>query len=253
MELHTLGVDGGFTQKDVTEVARAFTGWTIENPRARGVFRFEPRLHDNGVKTVLGRRIDAGGIRDGEAVLDLLANHPATARFISTKLARRFVSDAPPQALVDRMAARFQATDGNLRDVMRTLLTSAEFLDPASFATKIKTPFDFVASALRATGAPLGAGRTAVRSLQQLGMPLYQCQPPTGYKDSADAWVNTGALVNRMNFALTVAAGAAGDIAAADLLAGLSVSDTTRATIARAPTPAQARALALGAPEFQRR
>ena len=121
MELHTLGVDGGYTQKDVTEVARAFTGWTIENPRMRGTFRFEPRLHAAGVKTVLGHRIDSGGIRDGEEVLDILAAHPSTARFISTKLARRFVSDTPPAALVTRLSARFTATKGDLREVMRSL------------------------------------------------------------------------------------------------------------------------------------
>ncbi len=270
MELHTLGVDGGYTQKDVTEVARAFTGWTIENPRARGTFRFEPRMHGDGVKTVLGRRIDAGGIKDGEAVLDLLARHPSTARFISTKLARRFVSDTPPASLVDRMAARFTAADGDLREVMRTLLTSAEFLTPAAHGAKIKTPFEFVVSAIRATGTDLADAQTIVRSLQQLGMPLYQCQPPTGYKDTADAWVNTGALVNRMNFAQTLAAGPSGGSAerrtteprtterratlpGSDPLAGLQVSDATRATISRATTSQQALALTLGSPEFQKR
>src|SRR5258706_14819910 len=131
MELHTLGVDGGYTQKDVTEVARAFTGWTIETPRMGGGFVFDAKIHDRGQKVVLGHVIKAGGrIDDGEQVLDILAKHPSTARFIATKLARRFVSDTPPAALVDRMAARFRETDGDLREVMRTLLTSPEFLSP---------------------------------------------------------------------------------------------------------------------------
>jgi uncharacterized protein (DUF1800 family) len=251
MELHTLGVDGGYTQKDVTEVARAFTGWTIRNPRVQGEFVFEPRLHDEGDKVVLGHKIRAGGSKDGEQVLDLLAAHPSTARFISTKLARRLVSDTPPPALVDRLAARFTATDGDLRAVMRTLLTSPEFLAPASFSAKTKTPLEFVASAVRATATPLGDARPLVRALQDLGMPLYQCQPPTGYKDTADAWVNTGALVARMNFALTLAS--AQRTAAADPLMGLTVSAATRTTIARATTPQQALALTLGSPEFQKR
>jgi uncharacterized protein (DUF1800 family) len=279
LELHTLGVDGGYTQRDVTEVARAFTGWTIDRPRLGGGFRFEPRMHDNGEKLVLGHRIKSGGgIRDGEQVLDILSAHPSTARFISTKLARRFVSDAPPQALVDRMAARFAATGGNLGDVMKLLLTSPEFLSPDAYRAKVKTPFEFVVSSLRATGLDLTDARPLVRAVQQLGMPLYQCQPPTGYKDTADAWVNAGALVNRMNVALTLAggelaftgpggAGRAGDgrlvrigrpsgidsTRLIDEALGGSLSDVTRTTIARAGTPEQAIALTLGSPEFQRR
>jgi uncharacterized protein (DUF1800 family) len=206
MELHTLGVDGGYTQKDVTEVARAFTGWTIENPRQGGGFTFEPRMHDTAQKVVLGHVIKAGGGEsDGEQVLDILAAHPSTARFIATKLARRFVGDMPPATLVDRAAARFRETHGDLREVTRTILTSSEFLSPGSYRTKVKTPFEFVVSALRTTGTEAGDAKPIVRQLQQLGMPLYMCQPPTGYKDTADAWMNTGALVNRMNYALTLA------------------------------------------------
>jgi len=224
MELHTLGVDGGYTQKDVTEVARAFTGWTIDNPRRGAGFRFEPRMHDAGEKVVLGHVIKAGGGEsDGERVLDILAAHPSTARFIATKLARRFVGDTPPPALVDRAAARFRATNGDLREVTRTILTSPEFLAPGSYRTKVKTPFEFVVSALRSTAADVGDARPIVRQLQQLGMPLYMCQPPTGYKDTADAWMNTGALVSRMNYASTLARGD------------------------------QDLALSLGSPEFQRR
>jgi uncharacterized protein (DUF1800 family) len=206
MELHTLGVDGGYTQKDVTEVARAFTGWTIENPRQGGGFTFNRRLHDPGQKVVLGHVIKAGGDEsDGEQVLDLLATHPSTARFIATKLARRFVSDTPPAALVDRAAKRFRDTDGDLREVTRAILTSPEFASPDVYAAKVKSPFEFVASALRATGTDPADAKPLVHQLQQMGMPLYMCQPPTGYKDTADAWVNTGALVNRINFALTLA------------------------------------------------
>jgi uncharacterized protein (DUF1800 family) len=206
MELHTLGVDGGYTQKDVTEVARAFTGWTIENPRRGSGFRFEPRMHDQGAKVVLGHTIKAGGGEsDGEQVLDILAAHPSTARFIATKLARRFVSDVPPPALVDRAAARFRETRGDLREVTRTILTSREFLSPEAYYAKVKTPLEFVVSALRATATDVQEARPIIRELQQLGMPLYMCQPPTGYKDTADAWVNTGALVSRMNYALKLA------------------------------------------------
>ena len=250
MELHTLGVDGGYTQNDVTEVARAFTGWTIRNPRVRGEFMFEPRLHDDREKTVLGHKIHSGGMKDGEEVLDILAAHPATARFISTKLARRFVSDTPPAALVDRLAARFTATHGDLREVMRTLLASPEFMAPEAFSAKTKTPFEFVVSAVRAIEAPLPTARPLVRSLQELGMPLYQCQPPTGYKDTADAWVNTGALVGRMNFAQTLANQSP---TSRPPLVGLEISEATRSTIARATTPQQALALTLGSPEFQKR
>lgn len=273
MELHTLGVDGGYTQKDVTEVARAFTGWTIQQPRQGGSFRFDPRIHDDGGKMVLGHRIKAGGgMSDGEQVLDILAKHPATAHFIATKLVRRFVSDTPPPALVDRVAARFRATGGDLREVMRTILTSREFLSPDAYRAKVKTPFEFVVSAVRATAADITNAAPLVRTLQQLGMPLYQCQPPTGYKDSADAWVNTGALVSRMNFALQLASNktpgivvsssqpmdarraTAGDPASIMSIAlDDDVSETTRATIARATTAPQMIALVLGAPEFQRR
>jgi uncharacterized protein (DUF1800 family) len=232
MELHTLGVDGGYTQKDVTEVARAFTGWTIDRPRQDGAFRFEPRLHDEGKKIVLGHVIDAGGMRDGEEVLDILAKHPSTARFIATKLVRHFVSDTPPPPLVDRVAARFRETGGDLREVMRTILTSPEFLSPEAYHAKVKTPFEFVVSAVRATDADVSDARPLVQQIAQLGEPLYQCQPPTGYKDTADAWVNTGALVGRMNFGLALAS---------NKIRGVVVSNTTPDGIA------------LGAPAFQRK
>ena len=259
LELHTLGVDGGYTQKDVTEVARAFTGWTIENPRTGGGFIFRPQLHDDGEKIVLGQKIAAGGgERDGERVLDILANHPATARFIATKLARRFVSDSPSPELLDHLAETFTRTKGDLRAVMTALLASPEFLAPDTQRAKVKTPFEFIVSALRTTGAEVNDAKSLVRALQQqLGMPLYQCQPPTGYKDTAEAWVNTGALVNRMNAALAIASGRQPGVRlenppAPESVVANNMSDVTRATIAKATAPAQALALALGSPEFQR-
>ena len=238
MELHTLGVDGGFTQKDVTEVARSLTGWTIQRPRLGGGFRFDPRRHDAGRKVVLGHVIEAGGgIEDGERVLDILASHPSTARFIATKLARRFVSDSPPPALVDRAAARFRDTGGDLREVLRTILTSPEFLAPDAIGAKAKTPFEFVVSALRATGADVQDARPLVRAVRELGMPLYQCQPPTGYTDTADAWINAGALVGRINFSVELAGNA---------LPGVFMSGV-------ASLESRVPALTLGSPGFQRR
>jgi uncharacterized protein (DUF1800 family) len=258
MELHTLGVDGGYTQQDVINVARAFTGWTIEQPRQGGGFRFEPRLHDMGEKIVLGHRIRGGGGQsDGEEVLDILAKHPATARFIATKLVRRFVADTPPQDLVDRAAERFVDTGGDIREVVRVILTSREFLAPEAYRAKVKTPFEFVVSAIRATGSDVRGAEALVGSVRQLGMPLYLCQPPTGYADRAEAWVNTGALLNRMNFALQLVGGRMrgvepGAAPVAPLLAG-QLSETTAATIAKATDPRQVAALTLGSPEFQRR
>jgi uncharacterized protein (DUF1800 family) len=260
MELHTLGVDGGYTQKDVTEVARAFTGWTIQNPRMGGGYRFEPRLHDVGQKVVLGQVIKAGGDdSDGKHVLDLLARYPSTARFIATKLVRRFVVDTPPPDLVERVAARFTETDGDLREVTRAILTSPEFFSADAYRAKVKTPFEFVVSAVRATGADVEDARPLVQQVQQQGMPLYQCQPPTGYKDTADGWVNTGALVGRMNFALALASNKLRGTmlsqppqSASDLIAG-ELSESTRATIAKAGSSPQVAALTLGSPEFQRR
>jgi uncharacterized protein (DUF1800 family) len=235
MELHTLGVDGGYTQEDVVEVARAFTGWTIEDPRTGGGFRFAARLHDDGEKVVLGHRIPSGGgEKDGEQVLDVLARHPSTARFIATKLARRFVADEPPTLLVDRAAARFRETDGDIREVVRTIVTSPEFFRPEARLAKVKTPLEFVVSAVRASGADLTSARALGQSLRELGMPLYFAQPPTGYPETADAWVSAGALVNRMNFAIALA------------------ENRVRGTRV-ALSSDQAAALGLGAPEFQKR
>ena len=206
MELHTLGVDGGYTQDDVINVAKAFTGWTIREPRRDPEFFFDERIHDTGKKTVLGHSIHAGGIKDGEEVLDILARDPYTARHISFELAQRFVSDNPPDALVDRMAQTFQKSDGDIREVLRTMIYSPEFWSKDVYRAKIKTPFELVVSATRAVGADADVPFLLVQWTNRIGEPLYQCEPPTGYSDKADAWVNTGALLNRMNFSLALAA-----------------------------------------------
>jgi uncharacterized protein (DUF1800 family) len=205
MELHTLGVDGGYTQKDVTEVARAFTGWTIEKPREFPQFKFDERLHDSDPKLVLGNKIHAGGIKDGEEVIALLAKNPNTARFISTKLARRFVSDTPPPALVDRMSKTFQKSDGDIREVLRTMIYSPEFWSRDAVRAKVKTPFELVVSSVRALGTEVDTPMPLVGWIGRIGEPLYQCQPPTGYSDKAETWVNTGSLLNRLNFSLALA------------------------------------------------
>jgi uncharacterized protein (DUF1800 family) len=205
MELHTLGVDGGYTQKDVTEVARCFTGWTIEKPREYPEFKFDERLHDPDMKIVLGKKIHAGGMRDAEEVIDMLVHHPSTAQFISTKLARRFVSDNPSPALVTRMAQTFQSSDGDIRAVMKTMIYSPEFWSRDAYRAKIKTPYELVVSTARALGTDVDTPMPLVQWTGRIGEPLYQCQPPTGYSDKADTWVNTGALLNRLNYSLALA------------------------------------------------
>ncbi|HUK54837.1 MAG TPA: DUF1800 domain-containing protein [Candidatus Binatia bacterium] len=207
MELHTLGVDGGYTQQDVTQAALALTGWSMTAPRRDPEFRFEERFHGDEPKQVLGQTIHSGGMGDGEKLLDMLMANPSTAKFISTKLARRFVSDTPPPELVARMAETFQHTGGDLREVMKAMIYSPEFWSRQAYRSKIKKPSELVASALRATGAEMAEAMPAVRWSAQIGEPLYGCQPPTGYKDAADFWVNSGALLNRMNFSILLATG----------------------------------------------
>ena len=235
MELHTLGVDGGYTQKDVTEVARCFTGWSIEKPRQNPEFKFDERLHDPDPKIVLGKKIHAGGMKDGEEVIDLLVHDASTARFISTKLARRFVSDNPPKALVDRMAQTFSETDGDIKAVMHSMIYSPEFWSREAYRAKIKTPFELVVSAARALGTDVDMPQPLVGWVGRIGEPIYQCQPPTGYADKADAWVNTGALLNRLNFSLALAGnkmrGSRTDVAA---LLGVETSNDPKAALQRA-------------------
>jgi uncharacterized protein (DUF1800 family) len=206
MELHTLGVDGGYSQKDVIEVARTLTGWTM-NPRD-GAFVFRPEMHDAGTKVVLGHTLPAGrGIEDGEDVLDIVARHPSTAHFLTTKLVRHFVSDSAPPALINRCAAVFTKTDGDIRETMRCIVTSPEFFSRAAYRAKVKTPFEVVASALRAMNAlPDTTPRTA-QLVARLGQPIFGRQTPDGWPDRGDAWMNTGAILNRINFGFAVAAG----------------------------------------------
>jgi uncharacterized protein (DUF1800 family) len=291
MELHTLGVGGGYSQKDVTEVAKVFTGWTLKQPREGGGFYFDERKHEPGTKTVLGHKIKDNGEKEGYEVLHLLARNPATAKFICTKLAMRFVSDNPQPQLVDRMAKTFLKKDGDIREVLRTMLQSPEFWSPDAYRAKVKTPLEFVVSAVRATGAEVTDARPLANQLQNLGMPLYGDQPPTGYSMKAAAWVSSSALLGRMNFGMRLAAGkikgvvvapmpmpATGEIPTPDqtltslentLLAGdvsKQTSDTIAAQLndpkisqrrlddpARPPDVSVIEGLLLGSPEFQKR
>jgi uncharacterized protein (DUF1800 family) len=286
MELHTLGVDGGYTQKDVTELARVLTGWTITTQRDGGqgaAFIFRPMLHDSGSKTVLGIRfLPGGGMAEGEKMIRVLARHPATAHHIAYKLCQRLVADDPPAALVDRVAAKFLATDGDLRETVRAVISSPEFWDPKSYRAKVKSPFEYAISAVRAVNGQITDATPIARALQQIGEPLYGAQPPTGYSDTADVWINTGALMNRLNFALALAGnklpGVHGDVIAlipandaadasrsvealAQALTGGNLTQETRSTIksriveGNAPDNTQLPTVAgliLGSPEFQR-
>jgi len=240
LELHTLGVDGGYTQKDVTEAARCFTGWTIFQPQRVGTFVFNARAHDRGEKTVLGVTIPAGGgMEDGEKVLDIVAHHPATAHFISRKLAMRFVADDPPEALVGRMAATFTKTDGDLRAVMKTMLESKEFFSQAAYQSKMKSPLEVVASAARAVNAEIDFAFPLANQVAQLGEPLYRKQEPTGYSNNSQEWLNSAGLMARMNFALQLAD---------NKVPGVKV-DASK--FARPDDPIAG--IALGSPEFQKR
>jgi uncharacterized protein (DUF1800 family) len=235
MELHTLGVDGGYTQRDVQEVARAFTGWSIDRPQFNGEFIFRQRMHDTGDKVVLGHRINAGGIRDGEAVIDILANHPSTALFISTKLVRRFVSDEPPMRLVKQVAEVYRHSGGNIREMMRAILTSKEFNAAEATGVKRKTPLEYVASAIRAFDGTTDGSRQLVQSIGRMGQPLYQCQPPAGYPDRGDHWMSNAAILERLNFAVA--------------LAGNRIPGTT----VRFDEPVKSFVAKVGSPEFQKR
>ncbi len=288
MELHTLGVNGGYTQQDVTEVARVFTGWTLKEPRQGGGFTFEERTHEPGNKVVLGHHIKQKGEKEGLEVLHILAHNPSTAKFICTKLAMRFISDDPPPALVDRMAQTFLKKQGNIREVLKTMLDSPEFWAPDAYRAKVKTPLEFVVSAVRASGADVADAMPFARQLQNMGMPLFGAQAPTGYSMKADAWVNSSALLGRMNFAMALTSGKLKGVQVAEpaptrsddpqqtltalennLLAG-EVSKQTHDVITarlqdakisrrklddpvRSPNISMIEGLLLGSPEFQRR
>jgi uncharacterized protein (DUF1800 family) len=277
MELHTLGVDGGYTQKDVTEVARCFTGWTIRNPQQGGDFFFNDRVHDKGEKIVLGVKIPAGGGKDdAEKVLDILANHSSTARFISTKLARRFVADEPPPELIERMAKTFTSTHGDLREVMRTMLESKEFFSAGAYRSKVKTPLEMIASAVRATDAQVDYAFPLADQIGRLGEPLYRKIEPTGYSSANAEWVSSASLLGRMNFALSLAQNKIQGVKvdqsnfledpqkAARRFLSAEATPQTREAIVKAladqkdknpsaEAPALVAGLVIGSPDFQRR
>ena len=235
IELHTLGVDGGYAQKDIVEVAKAFTGWTIVDPRGyrrsaasmingteeqrlariqrqagvpddveSGSFYFNDRWHESGAKTVLGQKVDAGGVKDGLKVIDILAGHPSTAKHIAKKLAVKFVSDTPSEGLVNRVAETFSKSKGDIRLTLRTLFSDKEFFAPETYRAKIKSPFELAVSSIRALGADTNGGPQMLAMLNKLGEVPYGYQAPTGYPDTAEDWVNTGALLERLNYSIAL-------------------------------------------------
>lgn len=291
MELHTVGVDAGYTQQDVIEMAKCLTGWTVREPRRDPEFVFKPEFHTQGKKVVMGRTFNYGGEKDGEEALKMLANDAHTAKFISAELARHFVSDNPPPELIKRMAREYESTGGDIRSVLRTMIYSPEFWSRDAYRAKVKTPFELVASTARALNADVAISLPLAAWVGRMGEPLFLCQPPTGYSDQAETWVNTGALLNRLNFALAFATdhmpGARVDLSglfggdastdpevalarSLDLFLAGQVEPQTRQTLASRlddPQILQARlddpvkqvnvgllsGLVLGAPEFQRR
>lgn len=276
LELHTLSVAGGYTQKDVTEAAKVFTGWTMDGPLKGDGFKFDARMHEPGTKYVLGRKIKQKGEKEGLELLHLLAHDPRTAHFICQKLAMRFVADNPSPALVTRMTQTYLKKDGDIREVLGTLFHSPEFWAPENYRSKVKTPLEFVVSAVRASGAQVDDALPLVRTLNQMGMMPYGMQPPTGYSMKAEAWVNSSALLGRMNFALALTGGRVKGIEAdakqldqaggdpqkslarmEDSLLGGDVTKQTHDTISQQLGKANGNAniagLILGSPEFQRR
>ncbi len=279
LELHTLGVDGGYAQEDIIDVARILTGWTI-NIRTDLGFIFFRRAHDSGEKVVLGQTFPAGrGMEEGIELLQLLARHPSTRRHVSEKLCVRFVSDDPAPGCVDAAIHAWERSDGDIRDVLAAIFSSQEFWAPEHRATKMKTPLEFLISAVRALEATLSTDPTLAWTLRRLGQPLYEYEPPTGYPETQDSWVNSGALLERLNVAVALAAGRIegvevdlakvvpvsdddeGLVDAVDraILSSTASANTRRVLREQAEAAAdasQARALlvglALGSPEFQR-
>jgi uncharacterized protein (DUF1800 family) len=253
MELHTLGVNGGYTQKDVIEVARCLTGWTILRPQQAARFVFNPRMHDYGPKVVLGHKIPEGhGISDGLRVLHILASSRATAHHICYELCQHFVADDPPESVVDRATATWMKTDGSIRDVLKTILTSPEFYSKAAYRAKVKSPFEMVASALRALEANTNAGLPIIQALAQMGEPMFQYEAPSGYYDLATTWVNSGALLMRMNFAMLLAAnripGTEANLRELDAAGGadsprMMVNEVSKALLGAAPSAATRRVI----------
>jgi uncharacterized protein (DUF1800 family) len=272
LELHTMGVDGGYTQADVIAAAKAFSGWTIYDPQKFAEFQFNPAVHDRKEKVFLGHTIPAmGGEQDGLQVIDILAHHASTARFISKKLAQRFVSDDPPQALIERMAATFTRTDGDLRAVYQTMFSSLEFLSEGAWQVKIKSPIEMVVSAVRALNADVNDTFVLAQRIADLGEPLYGKLEPTGYPNTSAAWTNTASVLGRANFATALAGGqvpnvkvdmsrfnSKGTVAVANELLGTSPSATMVAAIEKGirgneATPSIITTLIISSPDFQRR
>ncbi|HLQ77160.1 MAG TPA: DUF1800 domain-containing protein [Terriglobia bacterium] len=238
MELHTMGVDGGYTQKDVTEVARALTGWTIDRPRDGARFIFRPAMHDRGEKIVLGQKIRAGGgIEDGEKVIDILAHQPSTAHFIATKLVRYFVNDNPPEPLIEKVAATYMKSDGDIREMLRTIFYSGEFMSADAYGQKTKSAFGYVVSAIRAVNGETDGNPRLAQLLGKMGQPIYQFVAPTGFPDRTDYWISDGSLIERINFAVNLTS---------------NKIPNTRVQLTSFPDP-KAAALYLGSPEFQKR
>ncbi|MEP7354032.1 MAG: DUF1800 domain-containing protein [Acidobacteriota bacterium] len=270
MELHTLGVKGGYTQDDVIAVARSLTGWTIRDPNVPE-FVFASFMHDAEEKIVLGQKIAPAGQQEGVQVINILAHHPSTAKFISRELAQRFVADDPPQALIDRMAQTFTKTDGDLRAVLETMFTSAEFFSEGAWQAKIKSPFEMVVSAVRAVGAEASDTFTLVQKIADMGQPLYGKLEPTGYPNTGETWLSTTGVLGRLNFSSALASGlipgiklnlsrleAKDEPAIAREILGREASEQTNAAIlqglaGRKRTPAFITSLVLGSPDFQRR
>ena len=275
LELHTLGVDGGYTQADIVEVARCFTGWTVETPREEPRFVFRPGMHDFGAKRVLGHLIPpGGGIEDGHRVLRILEQHPSTARFIAAKLARRFVSDQPPEPLVARVADSYLRTGGDIRSMLRTIFESPEFWSRQALRAKVRSPLELVAGAVRALDASVDDPAALAKAVARIGEPLYAAQPPTGYPDVAATWLSSGGLLARIDFGLQLAGGQLPGVRvdlstlagggpeelvsrAAARLGATELSETTKDYVVQqlreAPVPARAVGLLLGSPELQRR
>jgi uncharacterized protein (DUF1800 family) len=252
MELHTMGVDQGYTQKDVTELARMLTGWTYRPKKLvsdNETFWFDPKRHDNGSKQWLGWTVRAAGRTEGELALDVLAVHPATARHVSYRLAQYFVADVPPPALVERMARTWLDTKGDIRSVLRTMFTSTEFMDDSTAGAKFKTPYQYVVSAARASGAMPDVKRMQ-QVLNRLGMPLYGCQTPDGYKNTQEAWLNPDALAMRIGLATSLGQNASMQTVQSAL--GPSISPRTQELAAASPEKLRS-ALLLGSPDFMQR
>ena len=241
MELHTVGVNGGYSQADVTELSKILTGWTVDHPEDGGGFVFEPRRHEPGTKHWFGQSIHEGDEQEGIEALTYLASRPQTAHFISYELAQRFVADDPPPALVDRMAQAYLTSDGDIKEVLRAMARSPEFSERQYYRNKVKTPLEFVASAFRATDTDPSNPGAITGLLNRMGEPLYGMLPPTGYPQTADHWMNSAALVDRLNFALSLANGRianmkfdAAHLLATGLLAhGVPPSGTTGGSVAR--------------------